>query len=232
MKNFKRASISVAIVLGVGILIVSLNRQPDAIGVGASTPVVFSEHNTNVDMTQTNSRISTVENNIIQISEQQQAMNKSLQELIAISKHNIKQSSLSTEQETNLGNHRIEESNKSENLNSPITQQQVVQNQIKDDQQFEIKQSQFYNEPVDDGWRSNEESRLNNIFEDNQLSANNLECRGASWRVELAYKNSSDAADAMDKLIQSMPNSEGEFKNEEQSDGSTKTILIIKPGSN
>ncbi len=225
MGNFKRASISVVVVLGIGILVMSFNRQPDAIGVGASTPVDSTEMNNNRELTQTNARLNDVENNINQITATQQTMLNSLQELVKLSKQDKQATTATDKPQNNQSQSEIVE---------PVlpTAQQIEEQKVKDNALFAEKENYFYSEPVDDGWRSNEESRLNSIFEENQLNANSLECRGSSCRLEIATVNQTEANDAMDKLILAMPNSEGNFIQEVHADGSYTTTLIIKPASN
>ncbi len=228
MNNFKRASISVVVVLGIGILIMSLNRQPDAIGVGASAPVVSSDVNVttnNVDLTQTNTRLSDVEDNISQITETQQKMLGALQELVKASKH-------SNQAASTVNNPNDDIQNEVLTTAAPPTTQEIAEQTRKDNEFFAAKENYFYTEAVDDAWRSNEESKLNSIFEEQQINASNLECRGSSCRLELAAIDLDAANDELDKLVLSMPNAEGEFKQEKQDDGSFKTILIIKPASN
>ncbi len=225
MNNFKRASISVVVVLGIGIMVMSLNRQSDTIGVGASAPVVSTEINSTSDLTQTNSRLTDVENNLSQITSTQQTMLNSIQELIKISKQSKQNAMTSTES--------LNSQTSTKNVaTAPPTAQEIAEQVVEGNQKFAQKESYFYDEPVDEAWRSNEESKLNSIFEEKQLSASNLECRGGSCRVELAAVNLTEANDELDKLVLALPNADGEFKQVEQADGSFKTIMIIKPGSN
>ncbi len=226
MDNFKRASISVVVLVGIGILIMSFNRQPDAIGVGAPAPVVSTKMNDNIELSQTNARLSDVENNISQITETQQKMLNALQELVKSSKQNKY-----TTTTIDIPNSTQKQNELAETFVPPTAEEIAAQTE-KDNAAFSEKETYFYNEPIDDAWRSNQESMLNSILEEKQLSASNLECRGGSCRLELAAVDLNAANDELDKLVHSMPNAEGEFKQEKQADGSFKTILIIKPASN
>ncbi len=228
MDKSKLASISVISVLGIVILIMSFNRQqPNTAGVESSTPVVSGVSQSN-DITQNNDRLSQVENNINQLASQQEAILSSLQALVAAKQQDAKNTTSSMQQ---LENDVVE--NNTSAISSVSKEQQRLDEEAKNNEIFANNENAFYNETVDDGWRTNEESKLNTIFESNNMNIDNLECRGSSCRVELAANETKDAANEdMEKFIRAMPNSRGQFKLEKQVDGSLKTIMIFKPASN
>ncbi len=224
MDKSKLASISIISVLGIVILIMSFNRQqPVTAGVESSSPVVSVVSQSN-DVTQNNDRLSQVENNINQLASQQEAILSSLQALVAATKQQPVKETTAIEQENSVVDSSMSTASK---------EQQRLDEEAKNNEIFANNENAFYNEPVDDGWRTNEESKLNTIFESNDMNVDNVECRGSSCRVELAANETKDAAnDDMEKFIRAMPNSRGQFKLEKQADGSLKTIMIFKPASN
>ncbi|VAX00046.1 hypothetical protein MNBD_GAMMA22-1104 [hydrothermal vent metagenome] len=222
MDKSKLASISIISILGVVILVMSLNRQqPVTAGVESSAPVVSVAPRTN-DISQDNDRLSQVENIIEKLAEQQETMLHSLQKLNS----DIQQQAGNDKPVIAKDNTTIP----SKPLSLAEKEQKVLDEEIKNNQIFADTENAFYSEPVDDGWRTNEESKLNTIFESNSMNVENLECRGGSCRVELAANTSKESIDGdVEKIIRALPNSRGKFKLEKQADGSTKTIMVFKP---
>ncbi len=220
----KLASISIISVLGIVILVMSLNRQQlDTVGVDSSTPVVNADSRNN-DIRQNNERLSQVESSIEQLTHQQEVILNSLKQLVALKKQTIIAESKNEPNEVETI---------ASNTNTVNKSQQRIDEEEKNNQIFTQNETNFYNEAVDDSWRTNEESKLTTIFEQNQLSYDRLECRGTSCRVELASIDSQDHAnDSMEKFIRALPNSKGQFKLEKQADGSLKTVMIFKPSVN
>lgn len=222
----KLASISIISVLGIVILVMSLNRQQlNTVGVDSSTPAVNADSRNN-DIRQNNDRLTEVETTIEQLADQQEVILNSLKQLVSLKKQAI----LS---ESNNEPNKADTVENTANSNGISKSQQRIEEEEKNNQIFTQNENTFYNETVDDSWRTNEESKLTTIFEENQLSYDSLECRGTSCRVELASIDSQDNAnDSMEKFIRALPNSKGQFKLEKQADGSLKTIMIFKPGAN
>jgi len=183
------------------------------------------------DSDSSNDRLELLEDKVIAMNDRQDAMLRSLQELVILTK-NANLNSADEIIEYNL--ERKIESDYGLDKKS-YTQQDFDAIKEKDNEIFNSKETNFLNEELDDNWRENEEVKITSILEQddfNQATLNSLECRQTSCRADITHTNSEAANEFLDKFIRLLPNSEGQFKLEKQDDGTMKTVLLITPPHN
>lgn len=229
MSKIKSISISALIILPMATVVYLLMKLPsDSAGevVAISPADLYVAEDTRSDSP--DERIDSLEQKVNGIGERQNAILGRLQELISLAR--------ATKTDSADGMPDNKSSDQLEHSQS-LTQKTYSSQDLeaiteKENAIFAAKESEFYNEGVDDSWQANEERKLSSILSQeglNKATVNSLECRQSSCRADISHANDDKASEFLDNLLQSLPNSEGQFKLEKQSDGSMKTVLLIKP---